>query len=1386
MENWTLRDNNDSGVGTAVDNVQLFWKLQALESLGLTEDDQSTRPQEFHFNADANDMSDDDFHQEVDKLFRQSLAIQQDCHDIKPSPSHNTINASSTPALNDTFGYNASMDPAADIHRVRSYTDNVPSRKRSRTPIDQQDPSRSKQQRLVHQDINENSAEFDPYELLKAFNESSPMDIGTTATSPDITTDSLLFSSIPPASKVPATTATAIPVTTASSYPSLSSQHAYTNRTKAPVALPIYPGTPIESMSTTPSSYSVPVISSSSQRSSQPSASAKPSRSLTHNNASQSKSVVQRPQLRVHLSKGSSSPSASSPSQMYAVNPLLFEESKEPMKPTLDVNNLRRLTVATLRTLGVQMPIEELPVVTIGEPDATDSEQVLPAAAMQVITAMILGTSGDKDVSQTLGSQISNGDLVALQRMIVEGLRSKNIVIHTIPSIRQSSASKEEEEAPKQQVTSSLADSNANPYNTVDLSFVKYDPPTNVTRLFLRLYRFIINMLLSTPDCWPFIQPVPETAIVYHQEVTHPMDLWTIEQNVWKGKYTHFAKFEHDMQLVWKNAKAFHRNAGTIPKHAENLEALFYKIVMDLKKQIRKPQFSGSSSDFRFDTSLALPEESDFTYPPMRQVFSKQSTVYAICAISPFEPKARKPKGLTHEKQLYLQLNGPFFQAVEKMKESPTGNHSPVPRFYIAKNRTLLRQVRAQGVLAIFYNTKANRSRSKKFQIETDMILAYPASELFDIDQMNVCTDNFAPKGWIHLRPLKVMEHLVFDVNDTIERDYFRRMFATSKFTVMEDKSGQELDDTKRFIKNIVRTILNLPETEDLPGTMTKQLVKREVTTPDKDAKSHHTAAHSEKSKQAKTTAVTLPSPAEPSSSPSAEKMTTTAEAPVVKKESEHLEKTSPETKRAIPQEISHDVWKRLFNVCTSKGCHVQNIHEKYGHLNWSSPNSEGFFKQVYFLEDVVVQTFRQMTMYQRITEVACLMKLKNLPHMAQMREVLFNDSGDVAGLSMERYQTTLKQYTHVHSHHRLSAYQKYEIIYQIMVCMKTIHEAGLAHRDLSEVNIMVNTIDGQLEDGSSKICLYLIDFGKAVFCEAHDVREWFVDVPRAAWEYDGDVVPESKEELDTWCDTLPWVKGKPDHGYRMYRSIQTLPKTRSDNQVLPWLIHPQAEDIYSIGVMMWKVFAETEPWRGILDTDLQGLRYVAEDDYRIQRALEREVHGELSRQLLLKCLKTRPQDRATASEILDWLKQDDIKTGLLNEWKMYSSETRATRKAKSMYGFEEPEEEDRRRKVRKSTPSGGTGRGRGRPRTKNAPPVKQPVIHLPALTGIPLQSPKSNNNSSTPPPPPPPPPVARPPAVATAAHHASNPSNPSSSSSLSAAMSRSILLHSRPPSSYM
>lgn len=132
---------------------------------------------------------------------------------------------------------------------------------------------------------------------------------------------------------------------------------------------------------------------------------------------------------------------------------------------------------------------------------------------------------------------------------------------------------------------------------------------------------------------------------------------------------------------------------------------------------------------------------------------------------------------------------------------------------------------------------------------------------------------------------------------------------------------------------------------------------------------------------------------------------------------------------------------------------------------------------------------------------------------------------------------------------------------------------------------------------------------------------------------------------------------------------------------------------------MIWKVFTDTEPWRGILETDLQGLRYVAEDDYRIQRALEGEVHGELSRQLLLKCLKTRPQDRENAKDILNWIGHASVREGLIGEWKMYSSDTRGTRRAKSFYGFEDTSlEEEEKKKPRKRASNTGS-KTRGRPK---------------------------------------------------------------------------------------
>ena len=185
--------------------------------------------------------------------------------------------------------------------------------------------------------------------------------------------------------------------------------------------------------------------------------------------------------------------------------------------------------------------------------------------------------------------------------------------------------------------------------------------------------------------------------------------------------------------------------------------------------------------------------------------------------MSPLEPKA-KQRGLTHEKLLYLQLNGPFFQALENMKKNPTGDHQIIPRFYIAKNRTFLEQVSAYGVLAIFYNTRVKRIRPKRYEIETDIVITYPASPLYDIDRLNKDTHELAPKAWIHLRPLRIVENASFEANETVERDYFRRMYTTARIHALSyrqppTKGGSSADDieTKLLLRKIARKVLSLP-----------------------------------------------------------------------------------------------------------------------------------------------------------------------------------------------------------------------------------------------------------------------------------------------------------------------------------------------------------------------------------------------------------------------------------------------------------------------------------------------------------------------------------------------------------------------------------------------
>ncbi|KAK3846882.1 MAG: kinase-like domain-containing protein, partial [Linnemannia gamsii] len=244
------------------------------------------------------------------------------------------------------------------------------------------------------------------------------------------------------------------------------------------------------------------------------------------------------------------------------------------------------------------------------------------------------------------------------------------------------------------------------------------------------------------------------------------------------------------------------------------------------------------------------------------------------------------------------------------------------------------------------------------------------------------------------------------------------------------------------------------------------------------------------------------------------------------------------------------------------------------------------------------------------------------------------------------RYSYTLKQYA-TNARRHPTPCQKLCLIKEMISAMCAIHRAGLAHRDLSEVNIMVDEdSEDLLEDQSPRPHIKVIDFGKSVFVNPGEVQRWSMH----------DNV--SKEELAL----LPLVVLPPDHGYKLYRSILTLPKTKHDHTPLP-PVDPRSEDVYSLGVLIWRTFSGKSPWNGAIEDDLKTIRYLVSSDSQIKFQLEKEVVGNMSRELLLKCLTARAETRSTTQQLKDWLNQPEVSNGLLQEFEALGGGRKKVRK---------------------------------------------------------------------------------------------------------------------------
>ncbi|KAF9126868.1 hypothetical protein BGW39_006294 [Mortierella sp. 14UC] len=314
--------------------------------------------------------------------------------------------------------------------------------------------------------------------------------------------------------------------------------------------------------------------------------------------------------------------------------------------------------------------------------------------------------------------------------------------------------------------------------------------------------------------------------------------------------------------------------------------------------------------------------------------------------------------------------------------------------------------------------------------------------------------------------------------------------------------------------------------------------------------------------------------------------------------------------------------------------------------------NAQGLFKRIYHVkgeEGLVVQNFKEMdpeSFEQRVREVACLLKLRGLEGVGQIQSIIDDNEDHLVGLSMTKYAYTLKAYA-TNARRHPSPCQKLSLIRDMVAALSSIHGAGLAHRDLSEVNIMIDEDPLlKLEDNTPRPWIRVIDFGKSVFVEPEEVKRWSMQEN------------VSDEELAL----LPLVVLPPDHGYKLYRSILTLPRSKHDHALLP-PCDPRAEDVYSLGVLIWRTFSGKSPWNGAIEDDIKTIRYLISSDEQIRFQLEREVSGQRSRELLLRCLTAEASTRSTIHELREWLEQSEILAELLKEFEILGGGRKKVRK---------------------------------------------------------------------------------------------------------------------------
>jgi serine/threonine protein kinase len=228
-----------------------------------------------------------------------------------------------------------------------------------------------------------------------------------------------------------------------------------------------------------------------------------------------------------------------------------------------------------------------------------------------------------------------------------------------------------------------------------------------------------------------------------------------------------------------------------------------------------------------------------------------------------------------------------------------------------------------------------------------------------------------------------------------------------------------------------------------------------------------------------------------------------------------------------------------------------------------------------------------------------------------------------------------LRDYFRQLKNKRLTAGLKFQIIYQIVRGYQQMHESGIAHLDISQINVMLNSVD------TADIEVRLIDFGKARLVKASEASKFLP-------------TPLSKEE----CRLLPRMRMAPDHGQALYRCVPLarnlvtsslklmsllsrspalLPRNRVDHAIRSVPTDLLKEDVYSLGILLWTIMSGRSAWNGILDTELDALRRIITNKCMVEQTITRDFEGSYCRRLLSGCLRYEPPPWPKDDDDPDW-----------------------------------------------------------------------------------------------------------------------------------------------------